>query len=427
MLKKLLIRSLLLQIGSVLVALLCVFVFFGVYSKQKTDEIVAEKINKLREIPIESFFNQTIEISEAKAIQDGTVILVSYNEEGYRIRKPSIDVCTYEQAESIVRIAVKGGDGIVKTDDKIFAYYYSDYNASEKISVVYVSDISEDYNDFKESVIMLVLVGVFVSTVVVLFYLFFARKNQIPVETAFKKQKSLIADASHELKTPLTILTAQVDALKNSETPLTEEQKGWVDAIDNQLDRMTRLINGMLELSRFEVMHNTAAFQRVDFSKLAEGVMLGIEVLAFENNITLETKIPKGICIYADPDGMEKVVYALLENAVKYTPIREKISVVMYVEKRKVFLHVKNTGVGVPSSEIPKLFDRFYRGDPAHTSSNNFGLGLPIVKSIVEANKGIIAVSSKEKEYTEFVVIMKESENGKRLEKYEKKKNYRKH
>ena len=193
--------------------------------------------------------------------------------------------------------------------------------------------------------------------------------------------------------------------------------------MQEQVQRMNRLVAEMLELARFEAVRNVESYKIFDLSQLVDKVILGTEALAFENNVECIADIAPRTMVLADPDGMEKVVYILMENALKYTPSGEKIFIKTYVDSHKVVLVIRNTGVACPKEDIPFLFDRFYRGDKAHPSTDNFGLGLSIAQAIVEANKGKIgcnSVSNDKQKYTEFIVNLK-NVSDKQISKKEKK------
>ena len=165
----------------------------------------------------------------------------------------------------------------------------------------------------------------------------------------------------------------------------------------------------MLELAKMESGKNNDIKVPVNLSEVAESVVLGAEVLAFEHNITFETDIKSSVMINGVEAQIEKLIYILTENALKYTDEGGKVTVSVSGDRKKAVLKVKNTGAGIARENLPKLFDRFYRTDEAHTASNSFGLGLAIAKSIVDSHGGTIGVDSKEGEFTEFVVLFRQS------------------
>lgn len=266
--------------------------------------------------------------------------------------------------------------------------------------------------EYSEQYRMILSLGIvlgiaFTASVGVIFLLFrqYAKKTVAPVEDAFVKQRELVANASHELKTPITIISTSLSVINSIEK--SEGQQKWLDTVSHQTKRMTTLVNDMLELARVE-QDEFSEFERINLSEALEGILLSMEVSFFENELELETKIDDALFIKAHMKNLEKLFYILLENAVKYTPKKGKVWVNLFAEKRKVVFKIKNTGEGIEKEKLDKLFDRFYKTDVSHNSgggTGSFGLGLSIAKTIVEGFGGQIYATSKEGEYTEFTVV----------------------
>ena len=221
-----------------------------------------------------------------------------------------------------------------------------------------------------------------------------------PVVETFDKQKQFIADASHELKTPLAVIMASADALEKNKS-----EKKWISNIQTESERMNNLITNLLDLSKVE--NSKPIFEEVNLSKIVEKVSLTLESLMFEKNIELLTNIDKDIIIKSNSDEMKQLISILLDNAIKHSISDGEIVVNLSENKSQILLEVKNKGEAIKKGEEEKIFERFYRSDKSRNRNDNrYGLGLAIAKSIVEKYNGQISAYSENK-YTTFKVEFK--------------------
>ena len=212
-----------------------------------------------------------------------------------------------------------------------------------------------------------------------------------PAREAFEKQKEFIADASHELKTPLAVIMASSDSLK-----VNKENIKYLDNIKFETERMNKLISSLLELSKLE---NTKEIEMKEenLSKLVEKIALTFEGIAFEDNISIETDIEKNIMFKCNKDEIEKVISILIDNAIKHSNKNTSVDVIMSKLKNGITIKVINEGEGIKPGDEKLIFERFYRSDKSRNrESNRYGLGLAIAKNIVELHKGTIVASSKD-------------------------------
>lgn len=221
-----------------------------------------------------------------------------------------------------------------------------------------------------------------------------------PVEETFDKQKQFIADASHELKTPIAVIMASADALEKN-----KKEEKWLKNIQSESERMNKLVTSLLDLSKAE---NAYTFkEEIDLSKIVEKSVLTLESLMFEKNINLKYKIDENIKIYSNSEEMKQLISILLDNAIKHSNEDGKIIVNLSENKNIIELEVKNKGKSIKEGEEEKIFERFYRSDESRNrDENRYGLGLAIAKSIVLKNNGNITAHS-ENGYTTFKVILK--------------------
>ena len=209
-----------------------------------------------------------------------------------------------------------------------------------------------------------------------------------PVEESFEKQKDFIADASHELKTPLSVITASAEALEKN-----PKEKKWLTNIKNESERMNNLIIDLLDLAKTE--NGNIELALGNLSKAVELSVLTFEGIAFEKNIKMDYHIDPNISMKMNENTIKQVVEILLDNAIKHSKENGKVEVKL-TENNNIELSVSNLGEPIPKGEEEKIFDRFYRIDKSRNrNENRYGLGLAIAKNIVTLHKGTIKAYSK--------------------------------
>ncbi len=222
-----------------------------------------------------------------------------------------------------------------------------------------------------------------------------------PASEALKKQKEFIADASHELKTPLAVIMASSDSLK-----VNKDNIKYLDNIKFETDRMNKLISSLLELSKLE---NTKELEMKEenLSKIVEKIALTFEAIAYEESITIETDIESNINYKCNKEEIEKVISILIDNAIKHSNKNTNIDVYLYKIRNNICIKVINTGEGIKPGEEELIFERFYRSDKSRNrESNRYGLGLAIAKNIINLHNGTIKAYSIEGKTT-FEIIFK--------------------
>ena len=235
--------------------------------------------------------------------------------------------------------------------------------------------------------------------------IYLTNKTIKPIKESFEKQKEFIANASHELKTPLTIIRTNTSLVLSNSSETVGSQSKWLNYINNQIERMSKLIDEMLSLAKLDTGKELEEFIVFDISKLINNVLLTFEAVLFENNIELSSNIEEDITIKGDRESIKKVFIILLDNAIKYTNKNGKIDVELNKDKNKIKLKIKNTGEGIKKEDLDKIFERFYRLDTSRArDTGGYGLGLSIAKSIVESHNGKIYAESNIGKDTTFII-----------------------
>ncbi len=278
-----------------------------------------------------------------------------------------------------------------------FNHYAYSYNKGNSLIIVDITNVNEHLlNGLRTSLVIFVIIEL------VIFFISQKITNWIikPVNEAFNKQKEFIADASHELKTPLSVIVASSEALENNPS-----EKKWLTNIKNEADRMNNLITDLLELASSE-NDNNLTYTEGNLSKAVELSVLTFEGRAFEKKIQLDYHIEKNIVMKMNENSIRQVVEILLDNAIKHTKEQGVVKVSLK-KNNNIELIVSNEGEPIPKGEEEKIFERFYRVDKSRNRKDNrYGLGLAIAKNIVLNYHGIIKAESSNG-ITSFKVILK--------------------
>ena len=357
-------------------------IFFGGHNKKPNQDLTFENLND-RIIMDYDFYTFILDRN------NNIVYKISHNENG-------IDSRIIDKAEDIISNNLK---------------------SEIKINSLFLSDISYNFN-FGEYLIIVdttnirtrLLTLFFMSTIILILseFIVFYVTNIItkwitaPVEDSFNKQKDFIADSSHELKTPLAIIMASVDCLE-----VNDKNEKYINNIKSESDRMNNLITKLLDLSRLECKNNGELYSLNNLSKIVEKRSLVFESLAFENNVSIDSRIEKDIMFKCDKTDIDEVVGIIIDNAIKHSYKNSIVKVNLYKEKNNIVLDVSNSGKDISKEECDKIFERFYRGDKSRNrDANRYGLGLAIAKNIVDNHNGQIKVFSRDN-ITTFKIIFK--------------------
>ena len=227
-----------------------------------------------------------------------------------------------------------------------------------------------------------------------------------PMEEAIRREKQFVADASHDLKTPLSVILANNAILMENPDAPAGTLARWLDSTQLAAKRMQQLIGEMLTLAKAERQETPLTLEPIDLADIAMKAALELESVAFEKNVTLDTDLPEKYVIRGNADYLLRIVTSLLENALKYEPAGGQVILALTQSKRKTVLSVRNPGSRIPDEDLPHVFDRFYRSDKSRTNSEgSFGLGLAITKEMTQRLGGSVTAASSEAEGTTFRVL----------------------
>ena len=217
-----------------------------------------------------------------------------------------------------------------------------------------------------------------------------------PVERAWRQQRQFFSDASHELKTPLTVILSNAEMLEGTDLP--ERESRWRDNILSEARQMKTLVEEMLTLSRTEDAQRKPTVADVDLSDLSEDCALAFEPVAFEAGKPLSWDVTPALTVSGDGEKLRRLLSILLDNAAKYGAPGEGIVLSLRAERNQAVLSVSNGSGGhpIPPEELPRLFERFYRADASRGEQSGFGLGLPIAQAIAKEHHGALRAESDE-------------------------------
>ena len=263
-------------------------------------------------------------------------------------------------------------------------------------TVLVFADMSSENTTLDNLVKTSAIIGVFSFLVFLCISIFLSRWAVKPVAAAWLREKQFVADASHELKTPLTVIMTNAELLQGEEYD-DGQRKNFSEGILTMSRQMRLLVEHMLELARSDAEQTKQQMAPVDLSKLVLDSAISFEGVFVENGLTLESSVEPGITVQGSGQALRQVVDILLDNAQKYScPGGETTVSLCHTGQNKCQLKVSNPGPGIPAEDLKKIFQRFYRMDKARSRDGSFGLGLSIAENIVTQHKGRIWAESKD-------------------------------
>ena len=403
-------KLVLINMSLVLVVLLVVFTGLCLYTENTQQQNATRTLSLLLERRAEDV--PKLEIGKSKDRQDdlapkkndffvGFVLSVDSQGQASIESVHSVDV-NDETAQTLSQIALSSNQdsGIIRAYS--LRYLVSTDSSGTRIAFL---DARSDIATMTQLVISSLLVGVLALLAFFFVSLLLANLALRPVESAWNRQKQFIADASHELKTPLTVILANQKILLSHTDQTIAQERQWIENTQSEGERMKSLVEDLLFLAKTDDSVNRETLSDVNFSDVAQGSILSFASLAFESGITLNDTIQPDIVLTGSEPKLRRLCGVLLDNALKYVNAHGSVDVELCSEGGNANLRVHNTGAPIPEEELPHLFERFYRVDRAR-SAGGYGLGLSIAQSIVAAHHGKISVTSSAEAGTTFHVSL---------------------
>lgn len=361
-------------------------IYRGVESRlsHALDDLLHDEYNAEAE---KSHMHDDAELAPNHARQLSWIFSIKTDADGVMVSKSSSIELEDEVYKKIILSALNttAEYGTVKTSNGIWMYKACRLQSGE--TNICATDISKEKNMLGNLIITFAYVGILAIAIIFFISLFFANKTIKPISEAWEKQNRFIEDASHELKTPLTVINTNADVLLSHTDSNISEVKKWIYYIKDEAQRMTRLTNNLLFLARMDSAHASSEKCMFSLSDAVENVILTMEAVLYENNLKLESAIEPDINYYGNIDGIKQLVMILTDNAVKYTPNGGEIGVELKPEADRIILSVSNTGEPLSKEVRERVFDRFYRADKSRArSSGGYGLGLSIAYSICRSH-----------------------------------------
>lgn len=222
-----------------------------------------------------------------------------------------------------------------------------------------------------------------------------------PIARANQKQKAFITNASHELKTPLTVISANADVIE-----MTSGENKWTKSTKDQIGRMTGLINSMVALSKMEEDEKLEK-REFSISELAEDLVENYNTIAISKERTLVYSIQPDVKYVGDEESINRLFYIIMDNAFKYSSVQSEINLNLFKKKDKVYINLTNKVDEIEPGNHGEFFDRFYRSDPSrNTKIKGFGIGLSLAESIVKKHKGKITAKSPDNKTLVIEIIL---------------------
>lgn len=289
-----------------------------------------------------------------------------------------------------------------------YRVYRTNFNYKNQDSSLFIfQNITSETNTIRYFITYLLIIGLIGILVLIPISYFLAGRSLSPIKQSYEDQKKFIADASHELRSPLTVIQTNLEVLKYRDHETIQANKKWLNKIETECENMSKLINDMLEIAQVDNNKMQYADRIVSMSRLVEEVTFLLTSYADEKDILLNIDIDPDVMIEADSDKIRQLIRIFLDNAIKYSKPFSEIDLKLISDKKNLKFSIKDSGIGISKEDQPKIFERFFRCDNARDRNvKGTGLGLNIALNIVENYKGNIEVKSEIGKGSEFIITL---------------------
>lgn len=409
-------------INMLLIALVLAVIFIAVYASTQ-QRLVKDSMDTLQRTLTEEDHEQPVrrELAGPQKKEPGftpaPTFVVTLDEKNNIISAQGdlFDLSNQESLKAILKQCMANDKSSGTIPGENLRYLKHETDTGTKIAF---ADRSMEINTLSTLILTSILVGVVSLGVFFLISLFLGGWALRPVEKAWAQQRKFVADASHELRTPLAVILANVGIVQAHPQSSVQDQAKWIEYIQMEANRMNVLIENLLFLARTDDAQSSIVLSLLNLSDTVYGAILPFESVAFEQGKELETNINAEVYINGDENKLKQLMAILLDNAIKYSNEKGKITVnLKETSEHKVVLSVNNRGIPIPHDQIEHVFDRFYRVDESRArEKGGYGLGLAIAQSIVLMHNAEINVKSSEDSGTTFSVTFNSVARPNRLQ-----------
>ena len=350
-------------------------------------------------------FRQKPDIHENEPMQISSYVIVELDDEGNitDTTESNVSIDT-DDLEACVRLARDSSSISGQLSDYGLIYVKRDFLNEHKI--VFASN-STVYSSLRNTVF--ICIGLFFGSMVLIFLisLWLSGLAVKPVKKAWEQQKQFVADASHELKTPLTVILANNNIMMSHPQSRVADESKWLESTEEEAQHMKQLIDQMLFLAKSDAGNTQVQLSEVNLSEIVEGSALNFEPVAFEREVLIDTDIKPDITIQGNKLQLNQLAHILIDNAVKYASDGSTVTISLQKRNESIEFSVNNQGSVISKEDMEHIFDRFYRAEKSRTTKG-YGLGLAIAQRIAENMNGKISVQSNQNDGTTFTVIFKQ-------------------
>ncbi|ARV95973.1 two component system histidine kinase [Bacillus cereus] len=336
-------------------------------------------------------------------IGDPRIVRITWNGKTVKIEGDNRKLCSIFE-ENLEKFSPKKLEDL--QDIKVQERYFRSFSLQKDGEIVQiVRDITAEERMLNTLFLILVIGCSIGSLCAIGIGFFLAGRALVPIQSSWEKQQQFVSDASHELRTPLAVIQSKTDVLFQSPSATIEEKAMDISTISKECRRLSKLVSNLLLLARSDSNQIEMDKKTFELDKLLEEIVAPYKEIASYQEKEMMLKVERGVSFMGDRERIHQMMVILLDNAMKYTNKGGHIQIDCTQTSSSIRIQVKDDGIGVKEEDIPKLFDRFYQGDKARSTSEGAGLGLSIANWIVEKHYGKISVESKWGDGTCFEVI----------------------
>lgn len=308
-----------------------------------------------------------------------------------------------DSLKEYVSAALSDGGKEGQLTDFGLMYVRDDFQAENKLIFAETASI---YTALRNTVLICLLLFFGSMIIILLISLWLSGFSVKPVKKAWQQQKQFVADASHELKTPLTVILANNSIMMSHKNNRVSDEEQWLESTQEEAQHMKQLIDQMLFLAKSDAGNSNIEFSEVELSEIIEGTALNFEPVAFERGVMIETMLDEDVRLNGNSMQLKQLAHILIDNAVKYSADNSTVTITLRKNSDSAVLAVNNRGNVIAKSDLEHIFDRFYRAEKSRTTKG-YGLGLSIAQNIVQSMNGKLTAESNEENGTTFTAQFK--------------------